>query len=104
MGNSQNNPAKEEDYLKLLLNHQVDGLIVGSHNQGISEYQKTTRPIVSIERYVGKQIPVVSSDNYQGAYLPFKGCLTMVASILSILTTQLTWFYQTNCVNKPMKT
>ena len=69
MGNSQNNPAKEQDYLKLLLNHQVDGLIVGSHNQGISEYQKTTRPIVSIERFVGKQIPVVSSDNYQGGLL-----------------------------------
>lgn len=69
MGNSQNNPGKEQKYLKLLLNHQVDGLIVGSHNQGINDYQKTTRPIVSIERFLGKNIPVISSDNYQGGLL-----------------------------------
>lgn len=69
MGNSQNNPVKEQRYLRLLLDHQVDGLIVGSHNQGISEYEKANRPIVSIERFVGRQIPVVSSDNYQGGLL-----------------------------------
>ena len=38
MGNSQNDPDKEEDYLKQLLTHQVDGLIVGAHNQGLKEY------------------------------------------------------------------
>lgn len=69
MGNSQNNPDKEQRYLKLLLNHQVDGLIVGSHNLGISDYQKTKRPIVSIERFIGKHIPIVSPDNYQGGLL-----------------------------------
>lgn len=69
MGNSQNNPGKEKDYLKLLLNHQVDGLIVGSHNIGIDAYQKAHRPIVSIERFIGKNIPIVSSDNYQGGLL-----------------------------------
>lgn len=69
MGNSQNNPDKEQEYLKLLLNHQVDGLIVGSHNQGIPEYQQIKRPLVSIERYVGRHIPVVASDNYQGGQL-----------------------------------
>lgn len=69
MGNSQNNPEKERHYLKLLLNHQVDGLIVGAHNQGISEYDNITRPIVSIERYVAKHIPTVTSDNYHGGEL-----------------------------------
>lgn len=69
MGNSQNNPVKEERYLQLLLDRQVDGLIVGSHNQGIAAYEKTNRPIVSIERYVGRRVPVVSSDNYQGGLL-----------------------------------
>lgn len=69
MGNSQNNPQKEENYLKLLLNHQVDGIIVGSHNQGITGYEKTKRPIVSIERYLNPHIPVVAADNYQGGLL-----------------------------------
>lgn len=69
MGNSQNNPEKERQYLKLLLNHQVDGLIVGAHNQGITEYQHTNLPIVSIERYMGNNIPIVTSDNYHGGEL-----------------------------------
>ncbi|WP_373842794.1 LacI family DNA-binding transcriptional regulator [Limosilactobacillus sp.] len=75
MGNSQNNPTKEQNYLRLLLNHQVDGLIVGSHNIGIPEYAKTNRPIVSIERFIGKQIPVVSADNYQGGLLAVRQLL-----------------------------
>lgn len=69
MGNSQNNPDKERHYLKLLLNHQVDGLIVGAHNQGIAEYETTHRPIVSIERYVSEHVPTVTSDNYAGGQL-----------------------------------
>lgn len=69
MGNSQNNPGKEEQYLQLLFNGQIDGLIVGAHNEGIEAYHNTNLPIVSIERIVSKQIPVVAADNYQG------GCL-----------------------------
>lgn len=69
MGNSQNNPQKEEQYLQLLLNGQIDGLIVGAHNEGIEAYHNTNLPIVSIERIVSKQIPVVAADNYTGGRL-----------------------------------
>lgn len=69
MGNSQNNPEKEKSYLKLLLTHQVDGLIVGSHNQGISEYTQITQPLVAIEWFVADQVPIVSADNYEGGRL-----------------------------------
>lgn len=69
MGNSQNNPQREEAYLRQLLNGQVDGLIVGAHNEGIEQYRDTTLPIVSIERWVSKDIPVVAADNYAGGIL-----------------------------------
>lgn len=69
MGNSQNNPDKERNFLRQLLNRQVDGLIVGAHNEEIMEYQRTTLPIVSIEQIVSKNVPVVSSDNYKGGLL-----------------------------------
>lgn len=69
MGNSQNDPDKEEDYLKQLLTHQVDGLIVGAHNQGLKEYSHHNLPIVSIDRIMNDDIPVVSSDNFQGGKL-----------------------------------
>ena len=66
IGNSQNDPAKEENYLQQLLTHQVDGLIVGTQNRGLIGYQHANLPIVAIDQVVGKNIPVVSSDNYQG--------------------------------------
>ena len=67
--NSQNDPAKEENYLQQLLTHQVDGLIVGTQNRGLIGYQHANLPVVAIDQVVGKNIPVVSSDNYQGGLL-----------------------------------
>lgn len=83
MGNSQNNPQKEEQYLKLLLNHQILGLIVGAHNPEIVKYPEIDLPIVSIERYVGRHIPVVTSDGYQGGQLATQrliddGCIKII--------------------------
>lgn len=69
LGNSQNNSAKERNYLQQLLNHQIDGLIVGSHNEGLSEYNHIDLPIISIERHIAPNIPVVVSDNYEGGRL-----------------------------------
>ena len=68
IGNSQNDPAKE-NYLQQLLTHQVDGLIVGTQNRGLIGYQHANLPVVAIDQVVGKNIPVVSSDNYQGGLL-----------------------------------
>ena len=69
IGNSQNDPAKEENYLQQLLTHQVDGLIVGTQNRGLIGYQHANLPVVAVDQVVGKNIPVVSSDNYQGGLL-----------------------------------
>ena len=69
IGNSQNDPAKEENYLQQLLTHQVEGLIVGTQNRGLIGYQHANLPVVAIDQVVGKNIPVVSSDNYQGGLL-----------------------------------
>ena len=69
IGNSQNDPAKEENYLQQLLTHQVDGLIVGTQNRGLIGYQHANLPVVAIDQVVGKNIPVVSSVNYQGGLL-----------------------------------
>lgn len=69
IGNSGNDPAKEENYLHQLLERQVDGLIVGAHNQGLPEYHHANLPIVSIDRNMNEDIPVVASDNYQGGIM-----------------------------------
>ncbi|MDO4669938.1 MAG: LacI family DNA-binding transcriptional regulator [Aerococcus sp.] len=69
VGNSMNDPQKEANYLNQLLTKQVDGLIVGTHNQGIKEYNYEKLPVVAIDRSVNKDIPIIESDNYQGGVL-----------------------------------
>jgi len=69
IGNSMNDPEKEETYLKELISNQVDGLIVGAQNIGIDEYHNANLPVVAIDRVMNEDIPVISSDNYMGGKL-----------------------------------
>lgn len=69
IGNSMNDTEKETHYLNQLLAEQVDGLIVGTHNQGIKQYRNEHLPIVAIDRVMNEDIPVIASDNYGGGLL-----------------------------------
>jgi len=77
--NTDNNPIKEGEHLKMLLSNQVDGIIVGSRNKPSELYEKARPAIVSIDRVISDKVPNVRSDNYQGAklaadYLISKNC------------------------------
>lgn len=67
--NSQQDPVKEREYLEMLAANQVDGIISGSHNLGITDYNRVGAPIVAFDRNLSPEIPVVSSDNYAGGVL-----------------------------------
>ncbi|WP_024748210.1 LacI family DNA-binding transcriptional regulator [Levilactobacillus namurensis] len=67
--NSFDNLDKENDYLGMLQENKVDGIITGSHNKNIDTYRQINLPIVAFDRYLGNRIPVVSSDNFQGGQL-----------------------------------
>lgn len=73
--NSELNSEKEKEYLEMLEANQVDGIISGSHNLGISDYDRVTAPIVSFDRNLSPKIPVVSSDNFAGGQLAAKTLL-----------------------------
>ncbi|MBC2580203.1 LacI family DNA-binding transcriptional regulator [Clostridium sp. DJ247] len=81
--NSLNRIDKEEKYLEMLMRNQVDGIIVGTHNQGILDYHKQNLAVVAIDRNLSESIPVVSSDNYAGGkiateLLLSKGCKNII--------------------------
>ena len=67
--NSEHNSEKEKEYLEMLEANQVDGIISGSHNLGISDYNRVTAPIIAFDRNLAPNIPVVSSDNFAGGAL-----------------------------------
>ena len=70
--NSQNDPAKEKEYLEMLEANQVDGIISSSHNLGIKDYNRVEAPIVSFDRNLAPNIPIVSSDNFEGGKMAAK--------------------------------
>jgi LacI family sucrose operon transcriptional repressor len=59
----------ELEYLDMLRRQIVDGVITGVHTLDIKEYLNMRKPIVAIDRYIGKHIPVVSSDHKAGGRL-----------------------------------
>ena len=67
--NSEHDSEKEREYIEMLEANQVDGIISGSHNLGIEDYNRVTAPIISFDRNLSPDIPVVSSDNYAGGVL-----------------------------------
>lgn len=67
--NSQYQAEKERDYIRMLQANQVEGIIVGSHSLTAKDYENIYSPVVSFDRYLGKNIPIVSSDNYSGGQM-----------------------------------
>jgi len=67
--NSEHNSEKEREYIEMLEANQVDGIISGSHNLGIDDYNRVTAPIIAFDRNLSPEIPVVSSDNYAGGVI-----------------------------------
>ena len=67
--NSINDVETERVYLRLLQEKRVDGIIVGSHNVDIEEYEGYGMNIVSIDRELTANIPIVQCDNYDGGRL-----------------------------------
>ncbi|MFU0769569.1 LacI family DNA-binding transcriptional regulator [Staphylococcus pasteuri] len=69
IGNSMNDCDKETHYINQLLSNQLDGLIVGTHNIGIEQYNNRNLSIVAIDRVVNEDIPDIRSDNFEGGVL-----------------------------------
>ena len=69
LGDSMNDPQKEKMYLDELIANQVDGLIVGTQNENLDEYDVNDLSIVAIDKIINEEIPVISSDNYQGGLI-----------------------------------
>ena len=84
--NSEHDADKEREYIEMLEANMVDGIISGSHNLGIDDYNRVTAPIISFDRNLSPDIPVVSSDNYEGGVLAAKTLLKTKAEKIMMIT------------------
>lgn len=74
--NTDENSSKEEQYLKVLLEKRVDGLIVSPTSTRVPflhSFQKRNIPIVCIDRYLeNMEVDTVTVDNIHGASIAVK--------------------------------
>ncbi len=64
--NTTGEPKNELLYINLLERNMVDGIITASHLLLGRYYSRVKRPIVGIDRVLGKDIPTVCSDHAEG--------------------------------------
>ena len=67
--NTARSKNAELEYLDMLNRHIVDGIITGVHTLDIDEYGKIKKPIVSLDRYLGDDIPIVTVDHKKGGHI-----------------------------------
>jgi LacI family sucrose operon transcriptional repressor len=60
---------RERDYLKMLRENKVDGIIIGNHTLDFEEYLKVSMPIVAFDIKLGTKIPAITSDHRKGGAL-----------------------------------
>ena len=66
--NSSSKKEKEIEYLDMLKQNKVDGIIAITYND-IDRYVSSNLPIVSIDRHFSEGVAYVTSDNYNGGKL-----------------------------------
>lgn len=78
LANSQNDPAEEEEILKMASLNQVSGVVTMSYSDvyNFINIGKNLN-LVSIERYVSEDVPLITSDNYNGGKLAAQKLIEM---------------------------
>lgn len=80
---AKENEQTERWYVEMLNRKIVDGIITAGHTIDLSAYKSSSRPIVSIDRYINDSIPIVQADHRQAAKLAVEllieaGCQSVV--------------------------
>lgn len=63
---SDGSSLKEREFLHILKQNRVDGIIIDTHTYDISHLSSLNIPVVSVERQMAPDIPCVSSDSRMG--------------------------------------
>lgn len=63
--NSESNPEKEKEYIEMVKQTKVDGIIAITYSD-IDKYISSDLPFVSIDRHFSEKVSYVSANNFQG--------------------------------------
>jgi len=74
--NSHDDPEKEEQYLKIFDQYNIDGLILIANTRRIDDYVKLNIPIIEIDHKLAEDIPSITSNNILGGKLAAEKLIT----------------------------
>ncbi len=60
---------REQDFIDMLKQNVVDGIITGAHSLRDDAYLNLNKPVVAMDRNLGPDIPVIHSDHIKGGRL-----------------------------------
>lgn len=66
--NADGNPEKEKEYIEMVKQSKVDG-IIGITYSDIDKYVSSNIPFVSIDRHFSEQVSYVTADNFVGGQM-----------------------------------
>lgn len=64
--NSQDNIDREEDYLKIFEQYNVEGIIIASNFHSKEKLSNIKIPVVSVDHFLNENIPSITSNNEDG--------------------------------------
>lgn len=67
--NTNDTADREREYIKMMRENMVDGIILGTHMLNLEEYQNLQLPIVALDLHIADQIPTIFSDHEKGGHL-----------------------------------
>ncbi len=90
IGNTDESPQKQEEYLEFLVKKQMDGfLIVPSSSRSTETLQKRRIPFVMLDRHIpGEQVDSIRGDSVGGAYELTRHLLELGHRRLAVITGQ----------------
>lgn len=92
--NTDEDPAREDEYLRLLSARQIDGLIIaptGAWSERLVRIAEADVPIVMLDRHIPEfEAPVVGVDNEAGAYQAIRYLIDLghrrIAALMGLIT------------------
>ena len=81
--NTKEKAHREQDYIQMLQQNKVDGIIIATHMLKDKEYEDIDLPIVGLDIVLGNNIPCAHSDHKKGGRLAAErliaaGCLNIL--------------------------
>lgn len=64
--NTQDNPQREADYIQIIQQYNIDGIIVASNAHNAEALINSNLPIVTVDHILSENIPSITSNNMNG--------------------------------------